>query len=142
MPCEVQITPLAKRQAGGLRGPAKAAYEAFTRDLAQHGCEAMGYRLTGELVEQMCVRHLRGADRVVVAFPEPGTATIVLVGRHTTDDTNVYDLLYRVLGIDTVPADKRTKPACCDENGDPPSVDEELVDALSRRTREFLGRGA
>lgn len=142
MPYEVQITPLAKSQAAGLRGPAKAAYETFTRDLAHHGCAAMGYRLTGDLVEQLCVRHLRGAGRVIVAFPEPAIATIVLVGRHTTDDTNVYDLLYRVLGISTVPADKRTKPTCCDEAGDPPPVDEELVDALSRRTRELLGRGA
>lgn len=142
MPYEVLITPLAKGQAAGLRGPARAAYEAFARDLAQHGCQALGYRLTGQLVEQLCVRHLRGADRVVVAFPEPGLATIVLVGRHTTDDSNVYDLLYRVLGIDVVPVDKRTKPACCNKDGEAPSVDQQLVDALSRRTRGLLGRGA
>lgn len=137
---EVRITPLAKAQANGLRGRSLAAYEDFKGELAQRGCAAMGYRATGELVERLCVRHLRGADRVVVAFPEPGVATIVLVGRHTDDPaTNVYDLLYRVLDIDTVPADKRTKPPCCDEEGSPPYADDELIDALARRTRDLLG---
>jgi hypothetical protein len=42
------------------------------------------------------VRHLRGADRVIVAFEEQDRAWVVLVGAHTDDRvSNVYDLLYR-----------------------------------------------
>jgi hypothetical protein len=41
------------------------------------------------------VKHLYGEERVVVAFPTPDVAWIVLVGPHRDDDPgrNVFDLL-------------------------------------------------
>lgn len=141
MRCQVQVTALAKSQVAGLRGKARAAYDTFTADLGNRGCAALGYRLSGEAVEKLCIRHLRGNDRAVVAFPAPDVATIVLVAPHTSDpDTSVYDLLYRMAGVETPPHDKRTKPACCDPAGDPPVADEYLVDDLVQHTRRISQR--
>lgn len=141
MPCEVRITRLASTQVAGLRGKALAAFDAFKLDLAQRGCEALGYRVTGDVVERLCVKHLRGLDRALVAFPEPEVATIVLVGPHTSDpQSNVYDLLYRVAGLEGEPPERRTKPACCEADGTPPAADDEFIDRLTRHTRGLLGR--
>lgn len=89
-------------QAAGLRGRARRAYEAFLDDLAAAGCAAMGYRLTGpDPLPRLCVKHLRGQDRVVVAFPATDQAWVLLVAPHLDDDPgrNVYDLLYQLSGV-------------------------------------------
>jgi hypothetical protein len=52
-------------------------------------------------VDHICVKHLRGSLRVVVAFEEPRRAWILLVGQHDDRDPllNVYAELYRLLGV-------------------------------------------
>jgi hypothetical protein len=139
--CEVQITPVAQRQVAGLRGPARKAFDTFVADLANRGCAALGYRLSGsDQLEHICVRHLRGLWRAVVAFLEPAVAWIVLVAEHVTDPgRNVYDLLYAVLAHAPEPESGRTKPPCCDTAGQPP-VDDQLVDELVDRARDVFGR--
>jgi hypothetical protein len=140
--CEVRITPAAQRQVAGLRGPTKKAFETFAGDVAHRGCAALGYRLSGsDVLEHICVRHLRGLWRAVVVFPEPAVAWIVLVAEHVTDPgRNVYDLLYAVVGHVPQPESGRTKPPCCDIGGEPPLVGDPLVDELVVRTREVFGR--
>ncbi len=134
-------TPLVQRQVRGLRGPTRAAFETFTGDLARRGCAALGYRLTGDLIERLCVHHLRGGWRVVVTFDAPPVVWVVLIAQHTSDPaTNVYDLLYALTGHRPEPDQARTKPACCGDDGAPPPVEEELITSLTRRTRQLAGR--
>ena len=82
MPYEVKATPIAVKQIAALRGPRRNALEAFVEELSVQGCKALGYRLTGaEPLPQLCVKHLRGSDRAVVAFEEQ-VAWVLLVGPH------------------------------------------------------------
>lgn len=79
----------------------------------------MGYRLTGpDPLPRLCVKHLRGQDRVVVAFSAGGDeAWVLLVAPHRENDPgrNVYDLLYQLAGVQQPEQARRTKPPCCDE---------------------------
>jgi len=135
---QVVETHTAHAQANGLRGRARLAYERFLDDLAHSGCAALGYRVTGpEPLPRLCVKHLRGADRVVVAFPSPEVVWVLLVGPHDDDPgLDLYEALYEMAGVRPRLSEKRTKPRCCtDEPGIPPLVDENLVDDLVIRAR-------
>jgi hypothetical protein len=135
---EVVETHTAHAQANGLRGRARLAYERFLDELAHSGCAALGYRVTGpEPLPRLCVKHLRGPDRVVVAFPSPEVVWVLLVGPHDDDPgLDLYEALYEMAGVRPRLSEKRTKPRCCtDESGIPPLVDEHLVDDLVIRAR-------
>jgi hypothetical protein len=133
---DVYETRLAESWTAGLRGPNRKAYDEFLDDLARRGCEALGYRLTGELIERLCVRHVRGSIRAVVGFvPDADEAWVLLVGEHTRDEANVYQLLYDLTGVE--PEEGRSKPPCCDD-GLPPEVDPDLVEQLAEHTRHLL----
>lgn len=135
---QVVETPVAGSQASGLRGSARQAYDRFLDELAHSGCAALGYRVTGpDPLPRLCVKHLRGADRVVVAFPSPDTVWVLLVGPHDDDPgRNLYDALYELAGVRPRTGDKRTKPRCCDDDtGAPPVVDADLIDDLVARAR-------
>jgi hypothetical protein len=80
MPYAVRATLIADRQIRALRGARRKAYLAFEETLARRGCAPLDYRLTGEEpLHSMCVKHLRGRDRAVVAFSGQD-ALILLVG--------------------------------------------------------------
>jgi hypothetical protein len=139
VPCEVKATPIAARQISALRGPRRKALEAFVTALSVEGCKALGYRLSGaEPLPQLCVKHLRGSDRVVVAF-EDVTAWVLLVGPHDEGDRrgDVYRLLYELAGVDT-PKSPRTKPACCAEQATAPLIDLKIIDALIARSKALI----
>ncbi|CCH35166.1 hypothetical protein ABZ816_41895 [Actinosynnema sp. NPDC047251] len=129
-------TPLAGVQSAHLRGPARQAYDRFLDELAHSGCAALGYRVTGpEPLPRLCVKHLRGTDRVIVAFPDPATAWVLLVGTHEDDPgRNLYDALYELAGVRPRLNERRTKPPCC-ADGTPPAADADLVDELVARAR-------
>lgn len=137
----VDAVPLAIRQARGMRGRAAKAFETFYRDLERRGCAAMRYRLSGRGYESLCVQHVYGSWRAVVAFPEPDgrLAAIVMVGQHDESSSeNVYGLLYELVGHEPELGAGRTKPSCCDgETGQPPVTDEHVVEALSQQTRRL-----
>ena len=138
MPVKVTETRLATSQAAGLRGPARKAYETFLDDLANRGCAALGYRVTGpEPLPRLCVKHLRGNDRVVVAFENRSSAWVLLVGPHEDGDPgrNVYDRLYELAGVTPPPSWKRTRPSCCSDTGEAPLTSPEVVDDLVLRAR-------
>lgn len=132
----VRSTPVADRQIAALRGPRRRAYEEFERALAQQGCAALGYRLTGaQPLSSLCVKHLRGRDRAVVGF-SGDEAWVLLVGPHDAGDAaaDVYAALYELAGVPP-PTTPRTKPACCSDTEAPPALDETVIDDLLRRGR-------
>lgn len=77
---------------------------------------------------------------MLTAWPGADHAVILAVGPHDRSAADVYDLLLTALNVD-VSEEDRTKPACCDEAGEPPTdpaTAEELaiaVDQLARRHR-------
>jgi hypothetical protein len=105
--------------------------------LRAHGCASLNYRLSGDdLLSKICVAHLAGALRVVVAFSAQDVATILLVGPHDDQDPfmDVYSRLYELVGLTEPPATKRTKPPCCGvEDGKPQIPDGELLEDLVGR---------
>ena len=131
---EVVSTRVADRGIAALRGARLKAYQAFEQDLASAGCRAMGYRLTGDYpLPSLCVKHLRGADRVLVAFVQD-KAWVLLVGPHNDGDraADVYARLYELLGFEP-PTDVRTKPPCCNDNGEPPELQDVEIDPFNDR---------
>jgi len=143
VPIDAFVTPLAEQQIDALRARDRRAYDEWLAMLRAHGCQALHYRLTGEdLVERLCVVHLVGPLRVVVAFQSPEIAVVVLVGPHKDDDPgiDVYTQLYGLADLDKPPTGKRTKPPCCGgQDGSPPLVDADAVDDLFRRARRLSG---
>lgn len=141
---EVFNTPLADLQIARLRAKDRTAYDNFLRELKNQGCVALGYRLTGDVVEHLCVRHLIRNLRVVVAFMSSDEAVVLLVGPHDDNDPvrDVYTLLYQLAGLEP-PEEERTKPSCCGtEDGLPPITDQDTVDGLVRQARALTrGRG-
>ncbi len=99
----------------------------------------MGYWVTGpDPLNRLCVKHLRGRDRVVVAFEDPDRAWVLLVGEHRNSDPgrNVYDVLYELVGVRPGSDAKRTKPPCCDaKNGTAPPANSDVIDDLVERAR-------
>lgn len=141
MAVDVELTQIAERQRKGLRNTHATRFDRWLDQLKHEGCRALGYRLTGQILDHLCVRHLSGNLRVVVAFPAPGVATIVLIGPH--DDTDpgldVYTQLYTLAGLTTPPDQKRTKPPCCDDQGQPPPGSE-VLDDLVAQARQLARR--
>lgn len=136
MRTEVLSTPRADQQIKSLTRRHAKTFDDFLDDLAARGCQALAYRLTGETpVDHICVKHLRGSLRAVVAFEASRRAWILLVGPHDDQDPilNVYAELYRLLGAEPEPGSGRTKPPCCDQaEGEPPVMGEALVTILDR----------
>jgi len=107
---EVVATRRAQQQVAALDQTHAQAFAAFLDDLSLSGCAALAYRLTGPVpLSRLCVKHLRAALRVVVAFESPQRACVLLVGPHDAADPglDVYGELYELLG--TVPP-RRSRP--------------------------------
>jgi hypothetical protein len=112
-----RITERAAQQVDQLRKKQRRSYDQFLLALRAQGCASLNYRLSGDdLLSKICVAHLAGALRVVVAFSEPNVATILLVGPHDDQDpfVDVYSQLYELAGLAEPPAAERTKPPCCE----------------------------
>jgi hypothetical protein len=143
VPVDAFLTPRAEQQKDALRTRDRKSYDEWLRSLRAEGCKALHYRLTGEdLIERLCVVHLVGSVRVVVAFQTPETAVIVLIGPHQDDNPaiDVYVELYKLAGLDRPPVGERTKPPCCGADDEaPPLVDLKVVDDLFQRARKLSG---
>jgi len=110
------------------------------RALERSGCEAAGYRLTGPTLERLCMAHLYGSWRLLLAFPDPNLAVVIDVGEHLAFDRHrdIYTRLYEAVGAE-LNQEARTKPPCCDDTGMPP-VTAELVDDLTNAYRALTKR--
>ena len=87
MSVEVVATRRAQQQITALDQTHAQAFAAFLDDLSLSGCAALAYRLTGPVpLSRLCVKHLRAALRVVVAFESPQRACVLLVGPHDAAD--------------------------------------------------------
>ena len=141
MAIEVFEAPLAQRQSAALRGKHKKAYQDFLDQLNVLGCAALGYRLYGEgVLERICAKHLFGSTRVLVAFDASGSAWVLLIGPHDEGNqaVNIYDALYRLVGVDPPDISARTKPPCCaEEDGEPPVVADHELAGLASRVRDL-----
>lgn len=125
-------TPVAQNQRSALRSTVRRKFEAWLDRLRQHGCAALDYRLTGAVVERLCVSHFHGPYRVVVAFETKTRATLLLIGPHDHDPAvDIYTRLYRLAGIEP-PAGQRTKPPCCGKDGTPPMLGADIDDLIAR----------
>ena len=134
VPVEVTATRRAQQQIAALDRTHTRAFAAFLDDLSLNGCAALAYRLTGPVpLSRLCVKHLRAALRVVVAFNSPQLACVLLVGPHDTADPalDVYAELYELLGTAPTEGAGRTKPSCCDDGGQPPpGLGDDLADLI------------
>jgi hypothetical protein len=135
---EVRATPLANKIIEELPRRSRRAYDQFEADLAARGCAALAYRLSGGLLDHLCVAHLIGTMRVIVAFESAEVAYVVLVGNH--DDSrpplDVYQQLYTQAGHERPDQARRDKPPCCDtETGGPPADSGRLDELLVRMHR-------
>jgi hypothetical protein len=136
---EVRATPLANKIIEELPRRSRRAYDQFEADLAARGCAALAYRLSGGLVDHLCVVHLIGTLRVIVAFESTEVAYVVLVGNH--DDSrpplDVYQQLYVLAGHEPPDQARRDKPPCCDTETGKPPMDSGSLDELLARMRRF-----
>ena len=143
MATSTRITERAAQQAGQLRKKERRSYDQFLLALRAHGCASLNYRLSGDdLLSKICVAHLSGPLRVVVAFSADNVATILLVGPHDNKDPfmDVYSQLYELAGLTEPPTAGRTKPPCCgEEDGKPPVPDSELLADFVGRARQLSG---
>lgn len=104
------------------------------------GCDAAGYRLAGETLDRLCARHLYGSDRMITAWLASDHAVVVAIGPHDQSALDIYELLLDALGID-LPDAERSKPPCCDDEGNPPTDHDtaesigDAIDNLARRRR-------
>jgi hypothetical protein len=101
-----------------MRGKAKASLILAVDDIRRRGCAAAGVRLAGEELSAVCRMDLYGAWRLLTIFETPDRCVLLVVAEHTRS-ANPYQLLYEVLGIGE-PEEPRTKPTCCDPDGQPP----------------------
>jgi hypothetical protein len=138
VPTEVLSTPRADQQIKGLTRRLARTFDDFLDDLAARGCQALAYRLSGgSPLDHICVKHLRGSLRVVVAFETPRRAWVILVGPHDDQDPvlNVYAELYRLTGNEPEPDSGRDKPPCCDQaDNEPPVLGDALAAILDHAT--------
>jgi len=130
-------TKLARQQIEALRGKAKASFLLAVQDIRRRGCAAAGVRLAGDALSRICRLDLYGAWRLLTVFEAPDRCVLLLVAEHTRS-ANPYRLLYEALGINE-PKEPRTKPSCCDDEGQPP-IDPDLIERFENGLRE-LGRG-
>src|SRR5687767_14046499 len=129
----VYKTVLAERQISSLRNRDLLSFNHFTVDLSQRGCAALGYRLTGpHPLKALCVKHLVGRLRVIIAFLDSTAAIVLLVGPHDRDrpEIDVYTLLYELLGVRPPDDERRTKPPCCDGGTGLPEPLGDLIEEL------------
>jgi hypothetical protein len=130
---QVVATSLANLQIKQLRNTPRKRFDAWLRDLKSNGCAALGYRLTGDILERLCVKHLSGSLRAVVAFETATRATVLIVSDHDDSDPgiDVYTQLYQLTGAKP-PTGKRMKPPCCSVDDEPPMWGTEIDELMAR----------
>ena len=128
---------LAGEQIAALRGKARASLLLAVADIRRRGCAAAGVRLAGKGLSSVCRLDLYAAWRLLTVFETTDRCVLLLVAQHTRTE-NPYQALYRILGI-SEPEEPRTKPTCCDPEGQPP-IDPAIIIRFDQGARN-LTRG-
>lgn len=71
-------------------GASPCSGSANHREVKDRACEAVGYRLSGDVVDQVCCRHLYGQDGMLVAWPAKDRAVVLPVARDDGSGADVY----------------------------------------------------
>lgn len=133
--------PIAQHDIARLHTDIRAEVERAERSLRRRGCAAAGYRLSGPdapQIARLCCIHLSRDYRMIVGFPGRREVAVLLVGRHLRSPAlNIFDRLYRSLGINS-PRGERKKPPCCHGDGSPP-VDAELIEKTAKKLKRLGG---
>lgn len=136
MSFDVWWTPTAVVSAKKLDKVIADAVDRVQAELERAGCAAADYRLTGDVLDRICVIKLPYDYRMLVTFPSEQEVTVLLVGRHVRNPAlDVYTRLYRALGLEA-PTSERTKPPCCEGEDEPP-IDDVLVDRFRDRVKRL-----
>ncbi len=130
-------TRLAATQIAALRGKPKAALDLAVADNRHRGCAAAGVRLTGPTISNVCRLDLYAAWRLLTAFETPKPVHSPACRRAHAIREPVSAAVQRS-GI-TEPDEPRTKPTCCDPEGQPP-IDPDLIARFEQDARR-LARG-
>lgn len=117
-----------------MRGKAKASLILAIDDIRRRGCTAAGVRLAGQELSAICRLDLYGSWRLLSVFEAPDRCILLLVAEHTRT-ANPYQFLYDALGVGE-PEEPRTKPACCDPEGQPP-IDADLARRFEEGPRQL-----
>lgn len=120
-----------------MRGKAKASLILAVDDIRRRGCAAAGVRLAGQELSAVCRLDLYGTWRLLTVFEAADRCVLLLVAEHTRT-ANPYQLLYEALHI-AGPKEPRTKPPCCDPDGQPP-VDPDLAKRFEEGLRQLTPR--
>ncbi|HEV2068469.1 MAG TPA: hypothetical protein VGR26_01600 [Acidimicrobiales bacterium] len=91
-----------------LRGARRKAAGVALGELRDRGCDAAGYRLSGEVIEHVCCRHLYGTDRVLTVWPADDHAVVIAIGRHDESAADVYSTLLDALELEVPDAERET----------------------------------
>jgi hypothetical protein len=132
----IKATLLADASMRALRGEPRRALEAKLRELKARGCEVCGYRLSGTVLDRICCVHLWGAYRLLACFPSINNIAILFVGEHDGSASDPYRVLAMLLELRVSDA-PRTRPPCCDEEGQPPFGDG-VLDDFENASRDLI----
>lgn len=149
----VRPTAVGAEDLAALPDKIRTKADAVIAEMSAKGCEAGGYRLTGDSVDAICCRRLGDHWRLITAFAAPNEVAILLVRKHIRDAgrrgpsdrtsanlDDVFTALYAGLDLEFEEfGDPDHSKSCCDENGVAP-VAPAVVDAIAGVER-VLRRG-
>ncbi|MEW1842448.1 hypothetical protein AB0392_31270 [Nonomuraea angiospora] len=118
----------------------RQAFVAVHRDIAERGCVAAHYRLSGPgHWPRFCVVQLPESWRLVMSFPEIDTVAFLVLDKHD-NRTDPYTFLENAFNLPDRSGHGagrgQAKPACCSDVNSPPLADDaELMSAIDEIVR-------
>ena len=134
MPYEVLRTPQVATALQRMSTRERRSYDAARDALRGEGCKAGGYRLAAAEIGgdyPLCCRHLTRAWRMFTAYPDEQRIVIVALDEHDRDHNPAAELAQVLPGLATIGRRRSDKPPCCEQDEQPPEMNEELRDLLA-----------
>lgn len=133
MPHEVLRTPEVAEALRRMSTREKRSYEAARDALRGEGCRAGGYRLVAAAGDDypLCCRHLAYTWRMFTAYPREKRVVIVALDKHDRGHNPAAGLAEALPSLSTVGRRRSGKPPCCDEEDQPPAMNDELRELLA-----------
>lgn len=134
MPYEVLRTPQVATALQRMSTRERRSYDAARDALRGEGCKAGGYRLAAAEIGgdyPLCCRHLTRAWRMFTAYSDEQRIVIVALDEHDRDHNPAAELAQVLPGLATIGRRRSDKPPCCEQDEQPPEMNEELRDLLA-----------